>query len=313
MNIGDIILPVLSFLLVVNSAIAIKKGLELKNILELIIGILILGFSIWNSFDNSETINNISIQNDTLRKQTIKLDSSLNRQTELIKSLGLKFDQKTGEIYIIDSQILKNILYQTKPVLIINNSATTSEAAEKLSKAFNNLANKDLTQKNISLNYIIANFPDSLTNEQINQLLANTSFYRNDQENEINYLLSKNKKSEQIKTYFKKLLQKRGHSQEAWEYLFRKDNNIDFSFVVSIIKNVGISNPIQYGNIVKYAMTANNPICKELLNSHELVNFSSEGPLLNETYNLIKRVIDSKSSYKMYRNTYFFEKVKPDS
>ncbi len=77
MNISDFAIPILGFTLVVLSAISLKEGITRKKIIEIAVCLLIMGFSIWASIDNSETINDIGKSNSLLQT---KLDDLLEKR-----------------------------------------------------------------------------------------------------------------------------------------------------------------------------------------------------------------------------------------
>ena len=59
MCVSDFAIPILGFILAVLSARELKEKVSTKKIIELIVGILIMGFSIWASVGNSESLNSI--------------------------------------------------------------------------------------------------------------------------------------------------------------------------------------------------------------------------------------------------------------
>ena len=77
MSVSDFAIPILGFILAVLSARELKEKVSTKKIIELIVGILIMGFSIWASVENSESLNNINASNNNLQA---KLDDLFEKR-----------------------------------------------------------------------------------------------------------------------------------------------------------------------------------------------------------------------------------------
>jgi len=77
MSVSDFAIPILGFILAVLSARELKEKISAKKIIELFVGLLIMGFSIWASIENSESLSNISASNQTLQS---KLDDLLEKR-----------------------------------------------------------------------------------------------------------------------------------------------------------------------------------------------------------------------------------------
>src|SRR5688500_2590903 len=67
MSFTDFIVPVLGFVSVIVSAFSLKEGISGKKIAELIVGLLIMGFSIWVAIGNSEAMQIINNDNSILQ------------------------------------------------------------------------------------------------------------------------------------------------------------------------------------------------------------------------------------------------------
>ena len=217
------------------------------------------------------------------------------------------------------SQNIKNvyniggdIVYGDKKTIIKKNDSTNI----RLSKAFQNLKSIDYTQRNIAIDYIINNFPAILSDNQIEGLIETNPISSSNLsviEEKLCYLLATQKKSKNIENYFKQVISHNASNAIAWHYLLREDVNIDSSYIFSVIKDKP-NHCLSYANIVQYAMDIDNGrVCKELLNSKDLVDFlisnSDEKNYLQQCYNWINKMIDRKSSYKKYETTYFFKTV----
>jgi hypothetical protein len=76
MSAADFAIPILGFILVVISALSLKEEVSKKKVAELIVGLFIMGFSIWASVDNSETIKNFNMSNSDLKGKLNELIES---------------------------------------------------------------------------------------------------------------------------------------------------------------------------------------------------------------------------------------------
>lgn len=304
----DFILPILGLGLIVNTLLATKGAYKWNHWVELVLGIFIMGFSIWASIQNSDAIEKITSQNDVLHSKVTHLDSVLDTQTGLIKSIGLKIDRNTGKVSIVDTQVLKNILENST-----SENKVSNEGKRKFNDAVNNLKSSNYDEKDMSLNYIISNFPDRLTEEQIKIITSEYEFLQGhvNAYNQINLLLSRQQKSLLLVAYYKQVLIKNEEDRTAWHYLFRKDVSIDMPYVVDKIKNKP-NHCMKYANITQYAIESKNTkICMSLLNSHDLVDFlvsnKNEQKYLVQAIEWLNKIINSNPSYETYRDTYFFE------
>lgn len=107
MNVADFAVPLLAFGLVVNSVYAgLKTGFKRKEIIELVISFLMLGFSWWIASQNSDTFKSINEKNDLLKQDVSELlrqrrsDSAdnFNFQKYLKDTFGI---EKKGDTAII--------------------------------------------------------------------------------------------------------------------------------------------------------------------------------------------------------------------
>ena len=233
-------------------------------------------------------------EQDALKKEkaTITIDTS----------------QKVKNVYNIGG----DVVYGDKNTVI--NKIDTSN--KKLSEAFQNLKSLDYTQRDISIDYIINNFPKILSANQIKDLIETNPISAsnlNERQNKLCYLLATQRKSENIENYFKQIISYNSSNAIAWNYLLREDVNIGLPYIFSVIKDKP-NHCISYQNIVQYAMEVENGhVCNELLNSSDLVDFLisnvDEKTYLQQAYSWISKMIERKSSYKKYKKTYFFKTV----
>jgi hypothetical protein len=205
-----------------------------------------------------------------------------------------------------------DLVYGGKKTIINKGDASN----KKINEAFQKLNSAEYVQRNIAIDYIVNNFPKTLSENRIKEIIkANPIFASNlsDTQSKLCYLLATQKKSESIVNYFKQVISYNSGNSIAWHYLLRKDIAIDLSYVFSVIKDKP-NHCISYMNIVQYAMDIDDGhVCTELLNSPDLVNFlisnADEEVYLKQGYDWISKMIERKSSYKKYKNTYFFKTV----
>ena len=308
----DLILPILGFLIILFNLPDLKKGANLKNLTFLFIGLAIMGFSIYDKITDNERKNTDSSNINELKNKVSAIEDSLNK-------VGINIEDKTGKLLIIDSQLLKK-----KFIQIINNntlpipgpvSDNSYEIDKKLNKAFQDLENSDNIRREINLDYILNNFPENLSATQIRQLINAvpiSSSSISEKQDKILSQLSVQKKSNEIENYFKQIISFDPMNAIAWHYLLRSDINVDISYVISVIKR-SPSYGQKYQNIVQYAMEAENKnISFKLLDSREVLQFiitNNEEFYLKEAKIWLNKMIDRKASYKVYKNTYFFEKL----
>jgi len=187
---------------------------------------------------------------------------------------------------------------------------------KRLNEAFEHLKSSDYIQRNIAIDYIINNFPKTLSENQIKDIIeVNPISASNlsETQSKLCYLLAKQKKSISIENYFKQIISYDASNSIAWHYLLRKDVGIDLPYVFSVIKDKP-NHCINYSNIVQYAMDIDDGyVCTQLLNSHDLINFLinnvDEKDYVKRSYDWINKMIERKPGYQKYKNTYFFEAV----
>lgn len=280
-----------------------------------IVGIIILSCSIWKGESDSEKQDNLTDSISSIHKTVISLPDSIKITNKAISELGLKVDENTGLLKVIDSQLLKKKFFQIidniqQPIspLPTNNS---SGDIQKINKAFYDLGINGY-QRDISLNYIIQNFPPNIADNQINQIIKDYPFFQSheDQYNQIKYLLTTQGKKQIVIDFFKTILLKNGADKILWDYVYKYDKNLTFDYIVGTIK----PNPpywMRYSDAIRFSMGVNNNICKQLLNSNELIEFvitrCSDDELI-WCKNAIKSTIENKHTYSDYKTTYFVQK-----
>jgi hypothetical protein len=196
---------------------------------------------------------------------------------------------------------------------VINNN---DGGNEKLIEAFEKLKSSGYPQRNIAIDYIINNFPKTLSRTQIKDLIASNPVFASnfsETQKKLCTLLATQKKSDDLKNYFKQIISYDASNSIAWHYLLREDIAIDFPYVFSVIKDKP-NHCLSYANIVQYAMEIDDGrVCTELLNSHDLVDFLISNPdeqrFIKQITDWTDKMIERKSSYKKYKNTYFFQAV----
>ena len=306
-------LPILALIPIGIAVYKAKNKKRKEAWINFIIGAFVLLLSINDSANDKHDKKANADSLSAVHSQIIILGDTIHDMRDYLLKVGLSIDLKTGQLLIIDSQLLKRRFTQ-----IINNYTTIlpSGNEQRLTKAFDDLSNTDYTKRQIAFRYITDNFPDTLTENQIKTLISIIPSMGGSNL-EMNDLLKTQKKSIYLEAYFKKIISSDNNNfdRNAWDYLLREDVNIDLPYVISIIKDKP-NHCIKYENIVQNAMDMNNShICEGLLNSHDLINFlinlPDERVYLQQSYNWISKMIDRKPAYNKYRNTYFFRKVKP--
>lgn len=114
MSLPDFVIPVLVFILVVIR-IYFSKELWYKkeNVWEIVIGIFVMGFSIWVSVQTSETTGTLnSSMGKLLEQRTHDSINNANFQKYLKDSLGI--DRK-GNIPVIVNRTIYNTFHEEKP------------------------------------------------------------------------------------------------------------------------------------------------------------------------------------------------------
>ena len=114
MSMTDYVIPVLVFILVIRKVYLSKvQWYKKENIFEIIIGILIMGFSIWSSLQTSDASQTLNSQLTLLLEQRTS-DSSNNAsfQRYLKDSIGL---ERKGNKASIVNQTAYNLNVQTTP------------------------------------------------------------------------------------------------------------------------------------------------------------------------------------------------------
>lgn len=267
----DYILPVLGFLIILYDLPDFKNGISFKNISFLLLGAAIMVFSIIDKQKDDARREKDAANIEELKKRDSILSESVNK-------VGLKIDDKTGRIMVLDSQILERQLVRiasAKPVVFAAPSKN-DQKDKKLQTAFDELSNNDVMKQEIAQSYVINSFPNHLNDAQI-QEVVNGLYFPVDSAapNRIKliYLLSQQKQSKVIDEYFKSILENNPTDDVVWNYFFRKDVNIDLSYVATVIKN-GPDYFHNYTTITYFAIQAKNePIWRGLLNSQELIRF----------------------------------------
>lgn len=112
----SIILPISAFILLIIP-LFFKVESRMFKWVTLTLGIIVLGFSIWKENNSSEKDSELTASNIKLIAKTDSIRDSLSSNNKAISELGLKIDEKTKKILIIDSQLLKNSIFK-----IVNNN-----------------------------------------------------------------------------------------------------------------------------------------------------------------------------------------------
>lgn len=94
-----------------------------------IIGIIILGCSIWKVDSDSEKQDSLTNSIASMNKTVISLPDSIAITNKAISELGLKIDENTGLLKVIDSQLLKKSF--TQIIKNITQNPTVSESPIK--------------------------------------------------------------------------------------------------------------------------------------------------------------------------------------
>jgi hypothetical protein len=110
MDFTDVALPILGFVVVINSLKSIKKGLTRKEKIDAAIGFLIMIFSCWAYITNSKTLNDITNANDTLN---VNIKTLLERR-KTDSSNNATFQKYLKDTFGIIKQGVKPIIYNTK-------------------------------------------------------------------------------------------------------------------------------------------------------------------------------------------------------
>lgn len=283
-----------------------------------IVGIIILAGSIWNAENNSEEQDALVDSITSIRKTVISIPDSIAIANKSIAELGIKIDEATGIMYVIDSQLAKKKFIQIiqNNVFPIGNTSTI-EDKKKLNKAFDDLTKGQDYEKQIALDYIIHNFPEKATDYQINQIRAYYPYLRGNLNSlahqdifgQLNRMLINQGKHPLIIRYFKDNLIDVGSNKLAWDYLFKYDKNITLDFIDSTFKN---HNPIfrRYGDVLRFSIGVNNDICTQLLNSRKFVDLvmgnSNKEDLRSIIWNLDYGKKEHSASLD-YTKSYFYE------
>ncbi len=111
MSFPEMMLALLGFILVVNSATSKRESQKTTKIIKIIVGIFVLLFTLWSYHINSQAINELGITNDTLKLNSRELlakrmiDSSNNAgfQKYLRDTFGIERQNNTA--MVIDTKI----------------------------------------------------------------------------------------------------------------------------------------------------------------------------------------------------------------
>ena len=111
MNISDFAVPLIGFGVAINSAIeTLKKGFKTKDVVDIILGLFIMGFSLSIASDNSDTIIGIRTDNNNLQKGVTMLLS----QRALDSINNYSFQKYLRDSFGIEKKGDKPVIYNTK-------------------------------------------------------------------------------------------------------------------------------------------------------------------------------------------------------
>ena len=281
--------PITDTLLKKDKTLPWYKRVSKTGYVIILIGLAVVALSLIKS--SQDEISKLKDENQIkLLQSKVESEGSRTRK-EIINSFQSALSRYNPKA--VYNYTTNTIIEQTKIVGV-------SFDVKKLNTAFDNLESPDYTRREIGLNYIINNFPDTLSDDQLKKIIKADSYfhYSTDNNSKINDLLMTQKKSKYLESYFKNALLKNNQNEKAWHYLFRNDVNIDPSFVISTIE-LRPNYWLTFANVVQYSMD-NKHICTELLNSHELISFlllNGDKAYQNQAYEWINKMIDRNSIY----------------
>lgn len=118
------ILPLSGFILTISQLIKLKNGVDKINSFYLVVGLIVLGVSIYNEADNSSDKKKLKESIVILQDSVTKISDTLISVKDTLVNIGLSIDEKTGRLLVMDSQLLKKEFIQ---VFNYNNTPISSE------------------------------------------------------------------------------------------------------------------------------------------------------------------------------------------